>query len=641
MIVPTAIGTTPRDHVDWWAPWLLALVGVAVGVAVWLTPASLHIVSWRDGTPGRVVFVPALSYLCWSILGGVLAVAAGGWWWRRHGWPFRTLTVVLAPLLLLLLWAVPYVPWLPGRVPLLLALAGPARWSVAALAVGGCVVRAFEVGIVPTLVVRWPGRATVFALSLLVFVGGGQHVKSVQGFGADEPHYLVITHSLLADADLRIENNHQNQDYRDFYDSELPMHYLARGRDDVIYSIHSPGLPALLLPAYAMAGPRGALAIIGLMAALAALAIFDLAATLASRPVALATWAAVAFTIPFGLQSGLIFPEMPAALLMAWAVLWVWRGGPDRAAPWVWRGAALSLLPWLHMKYVLLLLVVGLWLAWRLWPRVRLIAALLTPIGVSGLLWLGSFYMMYGTFNPTVAYGYSGGADLQWGNVPRGLLGLSFDQEYGLLPYSPIFALALVGAWRMARHRETRGYLVGLLVAMGPFLASTTQYYMWWGGTSVPARFLVPLLPLLAPMIACAMRDMRGGPARGVIGVTLLLSVGTFVAVSVQPAARLMYNDRDGTSRLLEGLQAGVPLTSTLPSFLYPDWIIQLPSTGVWVAAAFIAVLATRVVARRVDGASSGAQLLRASCSREQAVFLPRSCRTCRCGRQYGVGASA
>ena len=203
MIVPTAIGTTPRDHVDWWAPWLLALVGVAVGVAVWLTPASLHIVSWRDGTPGRVVFVPALSYLCWSILGGVLAVAAGGWWWRRHGWPFRTLTVVLAPLLLLLLWAVPYVPWLPGRVPLLLALAGPARWSVAALAVGGCVVRAFEVGIVPTLVVRWPGRATVFALSLLVFVGGGQHVKSVQGFGADEPHYLVITHSLLADADLR------------------------------------------------------------------------------------------------------------------------------------------------------------------------------------------------------------------------------------------------------------------------------------------------------------------------------------------------------------------------------------------------------------------------------------------------------
>ena len=33
----------------------------------------------------------------------------------------------------------------------------------------------------------------------------------------DEPHYLIITQSLLKDHDLQIENNHRNGDYRAYY----------------------------------------------------------------------------------------------------------------------------------------------------------------------------------------------------------------------------------------------------------------------------------------------------------------------------------------------------------------------------------------------------------------------------------------
>ncbi len=578
---------------------VLVLSGLAVGVAVWLLPASHHIVSWRDGAPGRVALVAPLSRLVWIALTGVCLAGAGGWWWRLSGRPLRTLARLFAPVLLLWLWVVPYLPWLPAEVPLLLLLAGPMRWVVAGFALVGCVAVAVETGQLRPRTLPWPGRGFVLVASLVVFVGVGHYVKQAQGFGSDEPHYLVITHSLLVDRDLRIENNHENGDYLDFYAGELPMHYLARGRDGVIYSIHSSGLPALLLPAYAVAGHWGALAMIGLMAALAALAMFDLASSFASRPIALATWAAVAFTIPFGLHSWLIFPEMAAALLMAWAALWVWRDGPDRPGPWVWRGVALSLLPWLHMKFSLLLFVAGLWLAFRLWPHIRLVVAFLAPIAVSGGLWLASFYVMYGDVNPTVAYGYSQGAELAWLNIPRGLLGLSFDQEYGLLPYSPIFAVSVLGAWVMARRRETRGYLIGVLLVVAPFLASTTQYYMWWGGSSVPARFVVPILPLLAPMIAVAIRDLRGSAARGGIALALAYSVLAFVVVIVRPGAMLMYNDRDGTGRLVETVQAGVPLTATLPSFIDPDILIQLPSTAVWVVAAVLAAVATRLATRR------------------------------------------
>ena len=52
---------------------------------------------------------------------------------------------------------------------------------------------------------------------------------------------------------------------------------MRRGQNGEIYSIHAPGLPAVLLPAYAIAGYAGALVIMWLMAALMALAVFDLA----------------------------------------------------------------------------------------------------------------------------------------------------------------------------------------------------------------------------------------------------------------------------------------------------------------------------------------------------------------------------
>ena len=333
---PTAMTIVPSDRRAWA---VLVLSGLALGVASWLLPASHHIVAWRDGAPGRVALVAPLSRLLWGALAGVCLVGVVGRWWRRSGRPLGALARPLSPLLLLWLWGIPYLPWLPTEVPLVLMLAGPMRWMVAALALVGCVAVGVETGQLRPGMFRWPGRGFVFAASLVVFLGVGQHVKQTQGLGGDEPHYLVITHSLLADQDLRIENNHQNRDYWGFHAGELPMHYLARGRDGVIYSIHSPGLPALMLPAYAVAGHWGALAMVGLMAALAALAMFDLAVSIGSRPIALATWAAVAFTIPFGLQSWLIFPEMPAALLMAWVALWVWRDGPDRPWPWVWRGA--------------------------------------------------------------------------------------------------------------------------------------------------------------------------------------------------------------------------------------------------------------------------------------------------------------
>ena len=240
--------------------------------------------------------------------------------YRRQRLP--RLARVVAPLTLLFFWVLPFLPAFPEHLPLLLVLGGPVRWVMAALACLGCVlVAAGERR--AELSFPWPGSRAVFVTSLVLFIALGVHTKRIREVEGDEPHYLVIAHSLLVDGDLRIENNHQEGHYAAFYPAFLAPHFVRRGVNDVIYSIYSPGLPALVLPFYAVAGQWGAMALIALLASLAAVAVFRLTERLTTRPVATITWVAVALTIPFAPQSWLMYPDIPAAVVMAWVALWL------------------------------------------------------------------------------------------------------------------------------------------------------------------------------------------------------------------------------------------------------------------------------------------------------------------------------
>ena len=576
---------------------LLLVAGVAVAVATWLIPASIHVVDWQDGTPSRVAFLPPAERLI-ALFG--LAVVAALVATRLSSARVDAVARVSAPLALLWLWTLPYLPWLADRVPVLLVLAGPARWIVLGVALIGCAIAAATGPRGETLRdIPLPGHRAVFVVTLTLLLAIGGYSKYHQGLGGDEPHYLVIAHSLLADGDLQIENNHEARDYEPFWSGLLPPHFLQRGIDRIIYSIHAPGLPVLLLPFYAAAGHWGAMVFVVLLSGLAATSVFRLAERLTNRRVAWVTWLAVVLTIPFAPQSWLIFPEMPAALVMAWVAAWLFGPLPARRAAWIWRGVAVGLLPWLHMKYAFLLVGATVCLLIRLWPRFADAARFLAPMTVSGLLWFGSFYLMYGTPNPTVVYGYGAGAGLELSNVPRGLLGLLFDQEFGLLLYSPVYALAVVGGLMMVRRSDTRWPTVGLVATAVGFVLTIVPYYMWWGGMSVPARFLLPVLPIAAPMIAVAFDRCRGAASRGVSGLLLLASVRSCAVIIAQPQRRLLFNEWDGTGRWVEAIQGGVDLALLLPSFIGPDWLSQLPQIGGWLAAALIACAAGFAVGSR------------------------------------------
>ena len=573
----------------------LFCVWIGVAVAVWLIPASIHIVDWGAAGPSRIALFAPLWQLWIALAVAVVAVLATS----VRGGVTDGVRDTLMPLGLLWLWAIPFLPWIPDRAPVLLALAGPLRWAILALAIVGCVWLSLAPRVTAFTV---PGRRTVFAVSVALYLGFGLWSAAVVGPGADEPHYLVITQSLLRDHDLAIENNHTRGDYHEYYGGELRPDFLRRGLDEVIYSIHAPGLPAILVPAYAAGGYTATVVVLCLFASLAALAVFDLALVLTGPVTAWLTWAAVCLTVPFIPHAWLIFPEMPGALLMAWAALWLYLPLPDRARTWIWRGLALAVLPWLHTKFVILLAAMIGALCLRVWRNPKAAAALVVPAAVASSLWIFLFYRLYGELDPQAPYGDFPKLFVLAANIPRGVLGLLFDQKFGLLIYAPVYLVALPGAWLIWRRADLRWFAAALLATIGAFVGSSTRMFMWWGGSSAPARFLVPILPLAAPLIAVAFHDLRSRAARATAALLLVISVAVAIGASAWPEHLMLFSPPHGVSRIVDAVQGGAPLALALPSFTQEEMrepvVLLLP----WLLAGLAAVGVLFVTRNRKSG---------------------------------------
>ena len=167
---------------------MLALACAATALAIWLVPASVHVVGWDGDQVSMLSLLPPVSRLG-LILGVTVAVGVvlGVVVHRRERLP--QLARIVAPLTLLFFWVLPFLPVIPEHLPLLLVLGGPVRWVMAALACLGCVlVAAGERAATPPF--PWPGARVVFVTSLVLFIALGVHTKRVRGVEGDEPHYL-------------------------------------------------------------------------------------------------------------------------------------------------------------------------------------------------------------------------------------------------------------------------------------------------------------------------------------------------------------------------------------------------------------------------------------------------------------------
>jgi hypothetical protein len=627
----------------------IALAGAA-GVSAWLSLGAVAVTDAVNRT--RVGILPSPWVLALAVVAFVGVVLATRPSVRR----------VLPLALVLLLW----LPWLPGRVPAaFLIWSGPVAWLVwAAVALGLA-----EPGLKRAAAAAWladPRRAPWLAMTLAAacyLVGAGMLRDRVPA--GDEPHYLVITQSLLGDGDLKIENNHASGDYAAYFSGELKPDYLKRGLDGQIYSIHAPGASVLVLPAFAVAGYPGALLTIVLVVAAAMAALWIVAWRMtSSASAAWVAWASVALTTPMFFHAFTIYPDGAGAACTV-AGLWLLvsletghragrrtldryaaqnenfvpvvdpHSGPRRAeraeennrtsqglrwtgyqvqSPWlVAVGAALAAMPWLHTRFAIVAGLLGGAIALRLlWPGQRPAENSATTPGTRARDAAGFLVL------PVVAalgwFGYFGAIwgtpnpAVPYGGYTQSAIAHLWPGLTGLmgdqqfgLLTSAPIYLGAIAGMLPLARRHLRLTLEIALLTV-TYTIAVASYTMWWGGFSAPARFLVVILPVAGLPLAALWQACRTTAARAIVLVVLLISLALVLPRVFAHDGALLYNGRDGFDLLLDWGHRSVNLPLAFPSAHRDAPGTALADVVTWIAAFALCLTLAWLAASRRGG---------------------------------------
>jgi hypothetical protein len=339
-----------------------------------------------------------------------------------------------------------------------------------------------------------------------------RHLDPVTG---DEPFYIMTAISMIRDRSLDETANYANRDYEEFYPPDplplnwqgwpafprtLPPHPAITEREG-LYTKHGLGLSAMIAIPYEYFGRIGALLFVLCCGVLLSGQMFLLAReSQVPDKLAAASAVALAMTLPLAPYSLLVFPEVPAALLILYAIrrLAIARNSLTR---WIAVGAAVGFLPWLHQRFAVVSIVFAILILIELWrSRSRNTLVALVPVAAGGLSIILYNVWLYGqvTQNTEDHAGFSGLA-----GTLNGFAGLFLDAQWGLLIAAPVLivAIAAIPVWF---HRARRLATISF-AAVVPYLVVVAAYREWWGEWGPPARYLVPVVPILAAPLACWM----------------------------------------------------------------------------------------------------------------------------------------
>jgi hypothetical protein len=449
---------------------------------------------------------------------------------------------------------------------------------------------------------RHTKRLHLISVPVVVFlVSWGQMTHGKPSVTGDGPHYLMVTQSLLADGDLDVANNYEENDGRLFgADGLKPERFVQATPSGRSLSVHDIGLSILALPAYRVARavapyvPESLLSRVRMSPGLfvySVVCLFMLMMTSAGWWLVARTMAdyvgarkaallALLFALspPMGANGSAVFPEVPAFLVASLVVARAY--GRARVPDWLVL-LAVGLLPWFHRKYAAAAIGLVIVLALRSQADSRR-AALRSSLhalafaGVPAALLLAWTYGTWGSLGGPLTVGR---VPLSLGTFASGSLGIFFDREFGIVPWAPA-ALLVPVAWAMAGQRGLLLLLPALLLYI-----PAAAHDQWWGGWGPVGRFLVPAAPLAAMAAALASK------ARFPRFVTpLLLTCQVAMSAWVWQHPRVLWNFGDGHNRLLELLPYGGVLEKALPSYVTDPnaWVIGCCWLGA-VAAATVA----------------------------------------------------
>ncbi|MBN2398903.1 MAG: hypothetical protein JXI33_01035 [Candidatus Aminicenantes bacterium] len=408
----------------------------------------------------------------------------------------------------------------------------------------------------------WPLRRRIIILTFiaLLLTNSGVQIMTSQGksFGGDEPHYLLIAHSLVKDGDLDLANNYQNADFKAYMPpqvSQLQPHTAPAKKKGVAYSFHSPGIAILLLPFYALGLLLGKSMLIflvrfgmSLIGAFFGIQIYLFAREAWNRErLALGLWAVVTLSAPVFFYPTHIYTELVVAAFGLFVFRRLRSAGTLNARNLTLIGFLLASFIWFHaLKYVFIQAPLFLYALLNVWKsseaknRFGRLAAFFIPAGLCFAAYFYLQYAIYGSFNPT-AVSFQGAMNgrqtmgflkslltgipfrLRW----ETLAGYFLDQRDGLFLYAPVYIFAFLGVIAMLRAKSKDvGWLLFIAspyILISAFLTQRTGY-------APQARPLVPVIWVLA------------------------IFIGGFIAENGKRLYRILFNSAVGLSLLFTWL---------------------------------------------------------------------------------------
>jgi len=264
------------------------------------------------------------------------------------------------------------------------------------------------------------------------------------------------------------------------------------------------------------------------------------------RHLGYAAWVAWCVAVLYGLAtialvySRTLFREPLVACLLVACVLalsygraWPWLG----LRRWAWWGLAGALLALaMQAKFTALLaapplLAYALWPAsrWRPWVRLQAVGLALALLSLALLAFLPPVMALLGQVLEPLLLRLASPAP----EPAKALYAYLFSPAASLWATSPILLLAWLGGWRAWRACHYGLVWLALLSLAAYALGHALLTYVhWYGGLSWPPRFLVPIVPLLAVLLAPALAWLAE-PGRWPWRILALLLLGLSLWIQI------------------------------------------------------------------------------------------------------------
>jgi hypothetical protein len=369
----------------------------------------------------------------------------------------------------------------------------------------------------------------LFAVAFLGY-GTGSAILVTKGmnFSGDEPHYLLISHSVLADGDFDLSNNYADRDYSKILPPNVQITpHIAPGTDGK-FSFHSPGLSLLLLPFYSVGSlfDRTTMALIirigmSVFGALLGIQVFLFALQEWKKEgLAFTLWFLFSFTVPVFFYSFHIYPEIVVTLFSLAAFRLLRFHESFTKLQLLCLGFLISAIIWLHaVKYVFIWVPLFIYAFWVLFIKHKIrwdiLYFLFFPACLFGLhaVFSSAFYNSLSPFavsiqgpsatTESIAYIKSLFTDIPLRYRWETLCGYFLDQRDGLLLYAPLYFFSFLGMIEMGKRKARDLFLIlfltGLYILNLAFLTQRPAYApqartlvaVFWGMAIFLGTFLV------------------------------------------------------------------------------------------------------------------------------------------------------